>query len=93
MTFSPNNLGVIVCNHVRDNLRPVLLATHYEDGDWAFTCGESDHSDDSDDYTLVGVGHLTERDPSLNRISDLERGFCAERKSIGGDWRRSLDPG
>ncbi len=57
MIFSPNNLGVIVCSHVRDKLRPVVLVTHFENGDWSFTCGESDHdhSEESVEYALVGV--------------------------------------
>ena len=67
MKFSQGNLGVVVCSHVRDNLRPVLLATHYDDGDWAFTCGQADHAEEEDEYSLVGVGHL---DPASRRIPE-----------------------
>lgn len=91
MKFSPNNLGVVVCSHVRDNTRAVLMATHYADGDWAFTCGQTDHSDAPDEYTLVGVGHLTQHDPSLHSISNLERGHSAERISICDSWEQYED--
>ncbi|MDB6014610.1 MAG: hypothetical protein JWL65_6860 [Gammaproteobacteria bacterium] len=92
MKFAPKNLGVVVCSHVRDNLRPVLLATHYADGDWAFTCGKTDHGDEECEYTLVGVGHLTERDTTLDGIADLERGYSAERESVTDGWKRYIDP-
>ena len=91
MTFAPRNLGVVVCSHIRDDLRPILLVTHYEDGDWAFTCGNADHGDDESEYVLVGIGHLTDRDKTLDSISDLERGYSAERESIAGPWRRYPD--
>jgi hypothetical protein len=46
MCFSRDNFGVFVCSHVRDNLRPIALIARYLDGDWAFTCGQTDHEDD-----------------------------------------------
>jgi len=92
LEFTPDNLGVVVCSHVRDNLRPILLVTHYDDGDWAFTCGRMDHKDDDSEYTQVGVGHLTNRDRTLNAISGLARGYSAERESVGGRWMRYPDP-
>lgn len=89
--FTPD-LGVVVCNHVRDNLRPILLITRYDDGDWVFTCGSADHADNDSEYTLVGVGHLTGRDMTLDGIADLAQGYSAERVSIGGPWTRFPDP-
>ena len=89
--FAPDNLGVVVCSHVRDNLRPILLVTHYDDGAWAFSCGSMDHKDDDSEYALVGVGHLTDRDRTLNAVSDLAQGYSAERESVGGLWARYPD--
>lgn len=91
MQFTPSNLGVVICSHVRDYLRPVLLVTHYDDGDWSFTCGQTDHRDDDSEYVLVGVGHLTDRDTTLDSLSDLARGYSAERNSIGAPWTRYPD--
>lgn len=92
MSFAPRTLGVVVCSHVRDNLRPILMATHYEDGDWAFSCGRTDHRDEDAEYTLVGVGHLTDRDGTLDSVSDLAPGYSADRDSMTGPWRRYPDP-
>lgn len=90
--FKPDNLGVVICSHVRDNVRPILLVTRYDDGDWAFSCGHEDHRDDETEYVLVGVGHLTNRDSTLDAVSDLAKGYSAERESVGGSWTRYPDP-
>jgi hypothetical protein len=84
--FSPSNLKSYICAHVFDSTRPVLLVVH-EDADWSFLCGGTDHSDA--DYRVVGIGHLIDRDPSLNEVSDLASGFGAERSAIGQPWIRS----
>jgi hypothetical protein len=86
MEFSPSNLGVIICTHVHDASRPVLLIAHGAEG-WDFVCGRRDH-EGADDFHLVGVGHLIDRDPSLNECADLPLGFAAERPSVGSPWVR-----
>ena len=88
MEFSPTNLGVIVCKHVFEASRPVLLIAHGAEG-WDFVCGGRDH-DGVDDFHLVGVGHLLDRDRTLNECADLPRGFEAERPSAGSSWVRSV---
>ena len=80
--IEPNNLGVFVCPHVFQNTRPVLYVCR-EDGDWQFLCGDTDHGSDGH---LVGVGHLTERDPTLHELSDLKPNCGAEREGIGAPW-------
>ena len=90
--FTPRNLGCFVCSHVFEKARPILLVVH-EDRDWQFMCGADDHA--GDDGHLVGVGHLIDRDPSLNECSDLPNGFVAERSAVGEPWQRgeiSPDP-
>jgi hypothetical protein len=49
-----------------------------------FLCGDL-HSD-GEDYHVVGVEHLLERDPSLRDIPDMTGGFEAERAGIGSNW-------
>lgn len=73
----------IVCSHVFADTRPVLLVAR-EDGEWMFLCGDL-HSD-GEDYHVVGVEHLVERDSSLRDIPALNDGFEAERAGIGGRW-------
>jgi hypothetical protein len=85
--FSPPNLKSYVCSHVFAKARPVLLVAN-EDGDWSFTCGQADHGG-SEDYRVVGVGHVVERDPSLNECADLPSGFEAEREAVGKPWLRT----
>ncbi len=86
MLFAPSNLKSYVCSHVFNMERPVLLVVH-EDGDWMFMCGKTDHGG-SEDCRVVGVGHLVDRDPSINRCADLPDGFEAERNAVGGHWSR-----
>jgi hypothetical protein len=86
--FARRNLGCFVCSHVFENARPVLLGVHWE-GDWQFMCGAVDHGADG---RYVGVGHLIDRDPSLNECADLPDGFEAERSAVGQPWRHSRIP-
>ncbi len=82
--FVDPKLGVIACTHVAAAERPVLLATHYEDGDWAFTCGMADHADD--DYAWIEIGQLLPAGDELDDVSDLPLGWSAERQSVDEDW-------
>jgi hypothetical protein len=81
--LEPNNLGVYVCPHVFEKTRPILYVCR-DDGDWQFLCGGYDHVDD--EGHLVGVGHLVERDPTLNELADLKPNWEAERDEVGGKW-------
>ena len=91
MEFSPSNLGVIVCSHVLEASRPILLVAHDADG-WNFACGQRDHAG-ADDFHVVGVGHLIERDASVNDCASLPVGLIAERVSVDSPWIRRQDPG
>ncbi len=75
-----------VCSHVFQAVRPVLLVA-VEEGDWMFLCGTL--HDEQEHYHLVGINHLTERDPTLAEVLDLPDGFETEREIVGGTWRRS----
>jgi len=79
-----SNMGVFVCPHIFKNSRPILLVVH-EDGDWQCLCGQDDHNVDAH---LVGIGHLIERDSTLDKLSDLLDGWEAERVSLKGEWLR-----
>ena len=81
--FGPDNLAVFICSHVFENEKPILLVCH-EGGDWQFLCGGTHRTDEKP--KVVGVGHLVERDPSLNEIADLPLDFEAERSEVGAQW-------
>ena len=68
---------------------PVLSVTHYsDDHSWAFVCGTTG---DTSDILVVGMGEMLAMDNSLLTIADLEPGWTARRKVIGGDWTRYQD--
>jgi hypothetical protein len=87
LEFSPPNLAVYICRHVFEKSRPILLIVR-EGEDWQFMCGGSDHGGEGD-CKVVGVGHLIDRDPTINECADLPDGFEAERKSVGKRWIRT----
>ena len=91
MEFSPSNLGVIICSHVLEATRPILLVAHDAEG-WNFACGNTDHGN-AEDFHVVGVGHLVARDPSINQCADLPVGFIAERSAAAFPWARHTLPG
>jgi len=76
----------VVCAHVFDASRPVLLVSH-EGGDWQFLCGGEDHGS-WETARVVGITHLLDRDTSLHELFDLPVGWDAERAKIGDPWVR-----
>lgn len=76
-----------VCTHVFDGSRPVLLVSR-PDGDWCFLCGD-EHLESASAYKVVGIGHLFQRDPSLEPLADLSPEWEAEREAMGADWIRT----
>lgn len=75
-----------VCSHVFGGSSPVLLVAR-EDGDWMFLCGAG-HSEE-EQYHVVGIEHLTARDPSLFELLDLADDSEAEREAVGMPWSRA----
>jgi hypothetical protein len=56
-----------------------------------YLCGQA-HGED-EQYHVVGMEHLLERDLTLAEILDLPDNSEAERSSVGGAWiRSSLSP-
>lgn len=87
MKFDDSHLAVFICSHVFKNERDVNLVSHEEDGDWQLMCGMADHG--PKDGHVVGIGHLIERDHSLQEMADLPAGWEAERQEIGKPWLRN----
>ena len=81
-----SNLGVFVCPHIFKDTRSTLLVIH-SGGDWQCLCGQYDHGEEGH---LVGIGHLIERDQSIDELYNLPSGWEAERCSVEEAWIRRL---
>lgn len=82
--FRPD-YGVYVCGHVFREARPTLLVIRDSDGSWQFLCGQ-DGCIEEEDAHVVGVGHLLERDPTLEKSAELEPSQYFERQSSSSSW-------
>jgi hypothetical protein len=49
-------------------------------------CGQAHEEDE--EYHVVGVEHLLERDPTLREVLDLPTNNEAERAAVGMAWSR-----
>lgn len=86
MGFENPKLTAFVCPHVFNEERPVLYVCR-DDSGWQFLCGDDDFEGGGGPH-IVGVGHLIERDPSINLVSDLPEDWEAERFAVGTPWMR-----
>lgn len=77
-----NDYGVFCCPHVFLGEDVKLVIRDY-DGSWQFLCGNDDTSTEP---KFIGVGHLTNKDPSINQVTNLNLGQGAERDSIKSGW-------
>ena len=79
------NVACIVCDHVINKQRDILLVTHdEEDGQWGFLCGADDH--EMADYKLITLKNVIKIDESVNGLHDMPLGYGGERKKVGADW-------
>jgi hypothetical protein len=67
------------CTHVFEGVKPVLLVSR-ADGDWCFLCGD-EHENAASSYRVVGIGHVVQRDRTLEALLDLPPEWEAERQS------------
>jgi hypothetical protein len=80
-----------ICSHIFDATRPVLLVVRTDEG-WSLLCGDEHDWSVPDSLRLVGIGHILERDASLQQVMDLPSGYEAERQSVGAKWIRQVTP-
>lgn len=82
----PNNRKTYICQHVFDCSRDMKFV-HY-DGDIQILCNFSDcNLSNPDEIHVVGLGHLTARDPTLLEIPELHSGAWAERSESDRRWQ------
>lgn len=79
------NLGVITTQQWLENDDPIIRVVHEEDGDWQFLTKKIDF----DNVKIVALEQMILSDKTLNDVFDLEYGEEAERKFIGGKWKRN----
>ncbi|HEM8407239.1 TPA: hypothetical protein U2R23_002932 [Acinetobacter baumannii] len=75
------DFGVYCCPHIFHKEKPVLLVIR--DEDWQFLCG----NDVDDECHYVGVGHLLDRDNSLEVLVNLEKNTGAKRDDTNQAWK------
>jgi len=80
----PENTAVFTCDHVLDKERPVLFASHDNDGDWQFMCGHDDHTEGN--AKLISLKQAVDLDNSINDLYEMPLGYGAQRKSVGAKW-------
>jgi invasion protein IalB len=89
---TPHRIGEVAlaefaCRNVWDDHAPVLYVAHNQNDDWQVLCGGNEH-DDPKQCVVLHKEHLAERDPSIEEVFDLERGWEAERAAVDGPWER-----
>jgi hypothetical protein len=67
--------------------QPILHVTHDEDDHgWQFLGAGDAHESDA---TVVGLGEIVKRDPSLLEVADIAPGWHAWRQSKSSPWQRA----
>lgn len=66
--------------------KPVLFVSHdKDDGSWQFFSGDKFKMSDA---MVVSLDEMTSKDPSLNQLFDLPRGWQASRSTVTEEWLR-----
>jgi hypothetical protein len=84
------NFAVFTVKQIMLENKPILFVGHNkEDGAWQFLSGDLVKAKDA---MLVSLEELVAKDPTLNDIADLPKGWQASRSSIKEDWFRVQVP-
>lgn len=80
----PRNCATVFSKSVLNRSRPILLVSHDEDDHgWQFLDGVSE---ELEDVSLAGLGHVLEIDPAIAQLADLAPGFQATRAGPEELW-------
>jgi len=83
------NVAAMTTRQVIEQNSLIRQVVHYgDDCSWAFLCGTTE---EREDYRLVHMAELLNRDSSLRSIADLPPGWQAWRDSKDSPWERSLE--
>jgi hypothetical protein len=87
--LSPDTM-VFATRRVTELGYPVLVVSHdADDGAWQFLCGTTN---DPKDGVTESLASMLERDPVLDELADLPRGWIAWREDKESDWVREPHP-
>jgi hypothetical protein len=87
----PPDLGVFLTRDVFEHREPILLVSHDDDGDWAFSSVMGFDAAD-DDFGLHHLSWLVNAYPDIAELAELPRGWWAQRMGPGEPWERFFDP-
>jgi hypothetical protein len=83
----PPDVATITLRQVVEDGEPILHVSHdADDGCWQFLTGATVSMDDA---MVVSLQEIFERDSTIAELADLEPGWRAVRKQVGGEWSRS----
>jgi hypothetical protein len=76
----------IVCLHVLRGERQVNFISHHPDGTWSLVCGQSDHEERAEDFSVVCAECGLSKFGDLPNKSELAVGWAAERSDGSQQW-------
>ena len=83
------NFRTFTTRAVMEGREPILAVYHdEEDGAWQFIGGEWA----PEDLVVVCLEHAVNRDPSVQALADLPRGWGARREGESAPWQRFVVP-
>lgn len=80
-----SDLGAFTTRQWLELDQPILRVVHDHDGDWQFLTGDQL----LEDARIVCLADLVKRDPTLNKVFNLDYGEAADRTAVGEKWIRS----
>jgi hypothetical protein len=79
---------VLTIKQVMKEHKPVLFVSHNkDDGTWQFFSRDNFKMKDA---VVVTLFEMTEKDPTLNELFDLPKGWQASRESVADAWIRTM---
>src|SRR5262245_32079368 len=78
------NVAAITTKQVIEFNSPIRQVVHYlDDHSWAFLCGTTE---EIDDYRVIHMEEMLNRDETLRSIADLPPGWSAWRDDKNSSW-------
>ena len=78
------NTACFTCIHVILKTKPILFVSHNDDSSWEFMCGANGHLDE--EIKIISLEEVTIIDNSINELSEIPEGVCAERENTEEKW-------
>lgn len=85
--FEHRDTATFVARQIFTEGRPILYASHDEEGDWQFTTGDMVTNDD---IMIVALDEVVKLDSSVNDLFNMPTGQCASRQFVGDKWVREV---